>query len=175
MGNYQSNKQNLNINEVEIEKIDENNPPNPPQFYANKDIFNNTKISDLISQFCSINSKEFKIYERSKTNELNTLKKNEEINIDNEITENHFSDLTFKKFKTVKTEIEEEKNEEKENIIKKNDLNKEKTDNLQKNTLVSPFIPTIQSQTINSKINKNSSNRNKQKKKMITLIIIIIT
>ena len=164
MGNYQSNQQNVNINEVEIEKIDENNPPNPPQFYANKDIFNNTKISDLISQFCSINSKELKIYERSKTNELNTLKKKEEIKNDNEITENHFSDLTFKKSKTVKMEIEEEKNEEKGNIIKKNDLNKEKTDHLQKNNLISPFNPTIQSQTINSKISKNSSSSNDQKK-----------
>ena len=76
MGNYQNQEENLNNkrNEVEIEKIDENNPPNPPQFYPNKDIFNNNKIYDLIYQFCAFNVEENKTYEKSKFCNMNVLK-----------------------------------------------------------------------------------------------------
>ena len=60
MGNLQSEEEITNVNtpEVEIKNVDENNPPNPQQFYVNKDMFNNKKVSDIISQFCKLNQQE---------------------------------------------------------------------------------------------------------------------
>ena len=154
MGNYQNQEENLNNkrNEVEIEKIDENNPPNPPQFYPNKDIFNNTKISDLISQFCAFNVEENKPYEKSKIGNMNVLK--------NEQNQD-FSDLN-----NTKKEFEEEKIKEKENIIIKIDSNTETIYQSQNNT-TSPFLSTNNinikdDYTINNNIKIKKENNNKE-------------
>ena len=155
MGNYQNQEENLNNkrNEVEIEKIDENNPPNPPQFYPNKDIFNNTKISDLISQFCSFNIEEMKPYEKSKIGNMNILKNEENQDL---------SDLGY-----TKKDFEEEKIEEKENIIIKLDSNTEKINQSQNNTSTSPFLSTNNinikdDYTINDNIKIKKENNNKE-------------
>ena len=155
MGNYQNQEENLNNkrNEVEIEKIDENNPPNPPQFYPNKDIFNNTKISDLISQFCAFNVEENKPYEKSKIGNMNVLK--------NEQNQD-FSDLN-----NTKKEFEEEKIKEKENIIIKIDSNTETIYQSQNNTSTSPFLSTNNinikdDYTINNNIKIKKENNNKE-------------
>ena len=155
MGNYQNQEENLNNkrNEVEIEKIDENNPPNPPQFYPNKDIFNNTKISDLISQFCAFNVEENKPYEKSKIGNMNVLK--------NEQNQD-FSDLN-----NTKKDFEEEKIKEKENIIIKIDSNTETIYQSQNNTSTSPFFSTNNinikdDYTINNNIKIKKENNNKE-------------
>ena len=155
MGNYQNQEENLNNkrNEVEIEKIDENNPPNPPQFYPNKDIFNNTKISDLISQFCTFNVEEIKPYEKSKIGNMNILKNEENQDL---------SDLGY-----TKKDFEEEKIKEKENIIIKLDSNTEKINQSQNNTSTSPFLSTNNinikdDYTINDNIKIKKENNNKE-------------
>ncbi len=155
MGNYQNQEENLNNkrNEVEIEKIDENNPPNPPQFYPNKDIFNNTKISDLISHFCTFNIEEMKPYEKSKIGNMNILKNEENQDL---------SDLGY-----TKNDFEEEKIEEKENIIIKLDSNTEKINQSQNNTSTSPFLSTNNinlkdDYTINDNIKIKKENNNKE-------------
>ena len=154
MGNYQNQEENLNNkrNEVEIEKIDENNPPNPPQFYPNKDIFNNTKISDLISQFCAFNVEENKPYEKSKIGNMNILKNEENQDL---------SDLGY-----TKKDFEEEKIKEKENIIIKIDSNTETIYQSQNNT-TSPFLSTNNinikdDYTINNNIKIKKENNNKE-------------
>ena len=155
MGNYQNQEENLNNkrNEVEIEKIDENNPPNPPQFYPNKDIFNNTKISDLISHFCTFNIEEMKPYEKSKIGNMNILKNEENQDL---------SDLGY-----TKKDFEEEKIKEKENIIIKLDSNTEKINQSQNNTSTSPFLSTNNinlkdDYTINDNIKIKKENNNKE-------------
>ena len=154
MGNYQNQEENLNNkrNEVEIEKIDENNPPNPPQFYPNKDIFNNTKISDLISQFCAFNVEENKPYEKSKIGNMNILK-NEQ-------------NQDFSNLNNTKKDFEEEKIKEKENIIIKIDSNTETIYQSQNNT-TSPFLSTNNinikdDYTINNNIKIKKENNNKE-------------
>ena len=178
MGNLQSEEQitNINIDEVEIKNIDENNPPNPQQFYANKDIFNNNKISDIISQFCKLNQEKLYPTERSKTSEEIIVKK--EKNDENKyITEEKISknennyqkeNIIPKIIKNTKNENEEEKIQENGNInIKK--IEKEESIHLDENeeskkiTSTSPIISTFDSFKNNKEnniINNNNNNDN---------------
>ena len=159
MGNLQSEEiTNINIDGVEIKNIDENNPPNPQQFYANKDIFNNKKISDIISQFCKINQEKLYPNERSQTNDEIKVKKdknNENQNMkEKTITKN---DNTYQKdniipkvIKNSKNEIEEEKIEENGNIIikqikKEDSIHLDENEESEKSTSTSPIITTFNS------------------------------
>ena len=178
MGNLQSEEQitNINIDEVEIKNIDENNPPNPQQFYANKDIFNNNKISDIISQFCKLNQEKLYPTERSKTSEEIIVKK--EKNDENKYikeekiskNENNYQkeNIIPKIIKNTKNENEEEKIQENGNInIKK--IEKEESIHLDENeeskkiTSTSPIISTFDSFKNNKEnniINNNNNNDN---------------
>ena len=175
MGNLQSEEiTNINIDGVEIKNIDENNPPNPQQFYANKDIFDNKKISDIISQFCKINQEKLYPNERSKTNDEIKMKKdknNENQNMkEKTITKN---DNTYQKdniipkvIKNSKNEIEEEKIEENGNIIikqikKEDSIHLDENEESEKSTSTSPIITTFNSlQNYQEKkiINNNNNN-----------------
>ena len=77
-----------NVTDVEIRKIDENNVPNPQKFYINKDLSNKLKISEIISQFFSINKEDITKFENHNSFEF-TFKQNSIVN--NEIIKNDSS------------------------------------------------------------------------------------
>ena len=174
MGNLQSEEEITNVNtpEVEIKNVDENNPPNPQQFYVNKDMFNNKKVSDIISQFCKLNQQELGPYERSKTsNEINVKEKknneNEDINKEKGIkSENNCKNDIFipKILKNSKTKIDEEKKiEEKGKIIlkkmeKEESIHLDENEATEENTKTSPIISTFHS--INNFQDKNTIKNN---------------
>ena len=152
--------------------VDENNPPNPQQFYVNKDMFNNKKVSDIISQFCKLNQQELGPYERSKTsNEINVKEKknneNEDINKEKGIkSENNCKNDIFipKILKNSKTKIDEEKKiEEKGKIIlkkmeKEESIHLDENEATEENTKTSPIISTFHS--INNFQDKNTIKNN---------------
>jgi len=174
MGNLQSEEEITNVNtpEVEIKNVDENNPPNPQQFYVNKVMFNNKKVSDIISQFCKLNQQELGPYERSKTsNEINVKEKknneNEDINKEKGIkSENNCKNDIFipKILKNSKTKIDEEKKiEEKGKIIlkkmeKEESIHLDENEATEENTKTSPIISTFHS--INNFQDKNTIKNN---------------
>ena len=174
MGNLQSEEEITNVNtpEVEIKNVDENNPPNPQQFYVNKVMFNNKKVSDIISQFCKLNQQELGPYERSKTsNEINVKEKknneNEDINEEKGIkSENNCKNDIFipKILKNSKTKIDEEKKiEEKGKIIlkkmeKEESIHLDENEATEENTKTSPIISTFHS--INNFLDKNTIKNN---------------
>ena len=79
-----------NVTDVEIRKIDENNVPNPQKFYINKDLSNKLKISEIISQFFSINKEDITKFENHNSFEF-TFKQNSIVN--NEIIKNDSSNI----------------------------------------------------------------------------------
>ena len=62
-----------NVTDVEIRKIDENNVPNPSRFYINKDLSNNCKISEIISQVFNINHNDITTFDNHNSFEFNSF------------------------------------------------------------------------------------------------------
>ena len=76
MGNLpQEQEITQNVTDVEIKKIDENNDPNPPKFYINKDLSNKFKISEIISQVFRLNNQDITTFENHNLIEF-TFKQN---------------------------------------------------------------------------------------------------
>jgi len=83
-----------NVTDVEIRKIDENNVPNPPRFYINKDLSNNCKISEIISQVFNINHNDITTFDNHNSFEF-TFKQLS--NFNNEIIKNDNTESSNKK------------------------------------------------------------------------------
>ncbi len=145
-----------NVTDVEIRKIDENNVPNPQKFYINKDLSNKLKISEIISQFFSINKEDITKFENHNSFEF-TFKQNSIVN--NEIIKNDSSNT-----KNLNNNQDETKEE---NVIKYPTYNKNFliTKNENENELNS-----INETNINSPENKKENPKKKPPRRLGSIL-----